>query len=345
MSDSPDFTNTVALSDFFNLWDRGDGIGEICLFNTLIGSVTGDNTLPDNYIYDEELEKFVEIEVDFNLVSCFPGTLNSGHEVLKPFNNTYIDCIEHLASLLQSIGPDLLPNKPKGSVIDIFSGNEKFLVSKHFDIEIIRHGAQFSDKIIENFTHFSHYFKNYFANYPEVIIGFLSHSYLNGNMYVCYEIAEKYFLHLVFNENNEMILGKINQTSQMKILSTLACEDSSYQTVCETILSSLNIDLYNAKFVIPVSQAYLSCIPKQKNKFLTEILNYHTTPFLLDLSNRGNFLVERDLNLQQTTNVDFTISRLDLLSFKEKIMAYDLDTIDTLSLLINYYLKNSGSLD
>lgn len=339
------FNDEISLSPFFQLWDRGDGIGEIYLFNAIIGYIHGEQQLDDGYYYDEELGDYVLSEDhEYQLVSCFPGHLSSSHELLKPFSNSPIDCLDHLISLVQSVPDSLLPPKPKGSVIDVFSGHEKFLISRNFDFEIVVHGATIADSIIQHFSDFSHYLQKFLENYPEVHIEFLNHSYLNGNVYFLYELQNKYLLHLVFNQNNQMIFGAINQSAQMKSIVILECSEKNYEFICQSILEKLNISSEQAKFNIQINTEYITRLPKRKNVFLSDVIQSHFDSFVSLLNNQGSFILERDLKMINSKNLQFTISRQELLFLKTKIKSFGLDLIPCMSLFINHLLKNETNI-
>lgn len=340
------FEEEITLSPSFKLWDRGDGIGEISLHNTIIGYIHGDNQLSDGYYYDEDLEQYVEdTEVEFIAVSCFPGHLSSGHTLFQPFSNTYIDCIEHLISLIQSLPSDLLPEKPKGSVIDIFSGQEKFLISRDFDVDLVRYGKELDKNIVENFNSFSCYMKNYLQQFPEVHILFLNHCYVNGNVYVQYQLNNNYFLSVLFNKHNEILLGKINKSGKFNNISTYNCEDNSYKTICDSIFLALNLSYDTSKIHIHLAECLSYKIPKQKNIFFNDIIAHHSEEFLLHLYNRGRFLLERDLNIQKTNIIEVHISRAQILILQEKLSTYDISISDGLSLFMNYFLSKHNNID
>lgn len=335
------FDDEISLSPFFKLWNRGDGIGEIYLFNSIIGYIHGEQQLEDGYHYDEDLGDYVvDEEHEYQLVSCFPGHLSSSHELLKPFSNSPIDCLDHLISLVQSVPENLLPPKPKGSVIDVFSGHEKFLISRDFDFEIVVHGAVISDSILQHFSDFSHYLKDFLENYPEVHIEFLNHSYLNGNIYFIYELQNKYLLHLVFNQNNQVIFGAINQSAQMKSIVMLDCSYKNYEFICLSILEKLNISSEQAKINIQINTEYLNLLPKRKNVFFSDVIQSHFDSFISLLNNQGSFILERDLKMTSSKNLQFSISRQELLFLKTKIKPFGLDLISCMSLFINHLLKN-----
>lgn len=340
------FDKEMTLSYAFKLWDRGDGIGEISLFNTIIGYIHGKNQPSDGYYYDEELEQYVEDEtVEYTPVSCFPGYLSSGHTLLKPFASTEIDCVEHLISLVQSLPDELLPPKPKGSVIDIFSGQEKFLISRGFDIDVIREGKTLHQNIIDNFNSFSSYLKHFLENFPEISIEFLNHSYVNGNVYVQYLLKQNYFLNIVFTEDNQLLVGKINKSGKFNIFTTLDSDNNCYQTICDSIVTTLDLSLQSAKIKLNISALLLQYVPRQKNSFFNEILSFQSEAFLVALTNRGQFLLQRDLNILDSTDIEIVVDREQLLIFKEKIKQFELDILYTLSLFMNYFLKHKHNLD
>lgn len=336
-----EFEEDLFLSPFFKLWNRGDGIGEIYLFNSIVAYIHGEQQLEESYYYDQESDSYIPNEnYEYQPVSCFPGYLSSSHDLLKHFSNTHLDCLEHLISLIQSLPEELFPPKPKGSILDVFSGQEKFLLPKNFDFEIIAHGANISEQIISHFNSFSHYLKKFLENYPEIKIKFLNHSYLNGNVYFLYELQDKYLLHLVFNQEQQIILGEINRSSRMKPIVILNCSEKNYQFICDSILQKLHISFETAHFDLNVSDLYFSLLPNKKNIFLSDILKTHSDSFISILNNQGSFILERDFQKQPFKNLQFSFNRHELIALISKIKTFDLTFDKFLSLFIHYYFTN-----
>jgi hypothetical protein len=334
------FEDEIILSPFFKLWDRGDGIGEIYLFNCIVGYIHGEQQLEDGNYYDANLDETIIDTPQYDYVSCFPGYLSSSHELLKPFFNSYIDCLEHLVSLVQAIPSDFLPDKPKGSVIDVFSGQEKFLISKNFDFDIVINGATISDSILSNFSDFSSYLKKFLNSYPDIQIKFNHHCFLNGNVYFSYELQNKYFLHFVFNENNQILIGEINQSSKMKSIVMLDCSEKNYHFICLTILDKLKISSEKAKFNIKISKEFLSLVPFRKNAFIENILQTYIQPFYSTLQNQGAFILNREFQKQDSFDLTVSLNRQQIIILNQNIQAYNLNISDFLSLFIHDFFIN-----
>lgn len=337
------FEEEVILSPDFQFWDRGDGIGEISNFNSIIGYINGgQQIIPEDYFhYDPILEQYVADDKTLSPISCFPGTLNSQHESLKSFNSFSIDCIEHLFYLVNSIPSELLPLKPKGSVIDIFSQKEKFLISEDFNFDIIKNGIEISSLIVNNFNSFSSYFKNYFFDYPEISIEFLQHSYLNGNIYFLYQINQKYFLHLVFNSNNKIIMGEINKSRKMNEIIILDCIEKNYLFICQDILEKLKISSDEALITICLTQESIKNIPRGKSKFLNELIDNNLEGFIFKISHSSIFILQRNIKNQSTEEYLISIDRIKLKIIRDHIAIFNLTLTDFISLLINDYFNQN----
>lgn len=339
------FNEEVVLNSYFQLWDRGDGVGEISLFNSIVGYIHSPKQIypEDYYHYDESLETYVSDESEFVPVSCFPGILSSSNEILKYFNNNEIDSIEHLISLVSSVSTDLLPNKPKGSIIDIFSNQEKFLISRDFDFDTIKNGLELSPAIIQNFNDLSSLLKNKFTHYPEVSVSFLNHSYIHssGNVYFIYEINQ-YYLHLVFTKDNHVILGSINKSAKMQDIVILDCNEKNYNFVFETIVDKLKLLPHEARISLNLISEAVSSLPRGKNKFIIELLHEQINPFLSKISNSSAFILERNLQALPKKEQDFIINRDFLIQLKEHSSIFDLSIEDFISILINDYFHKDN---
>ena len=333
------FEDEISLSPFLKLWDRGDGIGEISCFNHIIGYIHGQQPIyPEDYFhYDETTDSYVEDDVDFSPVSCFPGQLTSHHKMLISLNNIEIDCIDHLSSLIQSISTEFLPAKPKGSVLDVFSNQEKFLISRNFDFDIIKNGVDLPPSILDNFNHFSYYLKNYFVNYPDVSIVFGQHCYLNGNVYFLYHINEKYCLHLVFNQDNQVILGIINKSHKMNIHSILDCSDNTYLSICEYIINKLKISSEKAIIHISLSKESVNNLPLRKNHFIQTLIDQQIEEFIFKLTNSSIFIIQRNITSISYEKHLITIDRATLITIQDQIRIFDIDISTFFSLFINAY--------
>lgn len=338
------FEEEIILSPYFQFWDRGDGIGEISSFNSIIGYIHGEHQIsPEDYFhYDTVLEHYVSDEVEFSPVSCFPGKIQSQNDYLKSFNNLNIDGVEHLSYLVNSITTESLPAKPKGSIIDIFSQQEKFLISRDFNFEIIKNGIDLSSVILNNFNLFSHYLKNYFLDYPEVSIEFLNHSYLNGNVYFLYQLNHKYFLHLVFNSDNKIILGAINKSQKMTEIVVLECSETNYLFICQDIIEKLHISSEQAVINISLTSASIERIPRGKNKFLNELITHQMEGFLFKISNSSIFILQRNLNKYSFEEQSICIDRVFLKEITNKFSIFNLPLPDLISLLINDYFHKDN---
>lgn len=336
------FDEEISLNPYFKLWDRGDGIGEIYLFNSIVAYIHGTQQIypEDYYHYDEDLETYVAHDVEFEPVSCFPGVLQSSSNIFEYFKNQEIDSIEILVSLLSSISTDLLPPKPKGSIFDVFSQQEKFLLTKSFDFEVIKNGVVLNEDIANHFKDFSIYLKDKLSQYPEIKVSFIHHSPLNGNVYFLYQINQ-YYLHLVFNDDDKIIFGSINKSSQMKGIVMLECNEKNYEFIFQQILEKLKISPEIAQLTLSITEQSLSQIPRGKSKFINELIENQLSRFTYKLSHTSSFVLERQLQQFKKVAVTFVIDRKKLVQIVKEISIFDLDTISFISLLINdYFNKN-----
>lgn len=335
------FEQEIYLNPFLKFWDRGDGVAEISLFNSIIAFIHGEQQIfpEDYYHYDENLETYVSHEdVDFSPVSCFPGRLTSDNEIFKMFNHINVECLDHLYSLVNSLPSNLFPDKPKGSVFDIFSQQDKFLISKEVNFEIIKNGLDINSNIIDNFNSFSHYLHKYFLNYPDISIDFINHSFLNGNVYFLYQLNSKNFLHLVFTSDDKIILGSITKSSKMKDIVILNSSEKNYLFICQTIIEKLNISVENATFKIHIISDFIQHLPREKNIFINDLLKNHLNNFIFTLSNSSPFILERNISRYNTTEHIFSINREVLNNVLQKISIFGLPVDKFIYLLFNDYL-------
>jgi len=85
-----DFESEIFISPCFQLWNRGDGIGEISIYNKIIAYIHGENEYQPNYYWDEELGNYIDKDdIEFQPVSCFPGHFQTSDQRLVHLNSFY----------------------------------------------------------------------------------------------------------------------------------------------------------------------------------------------------------------------------------------------------------------
>ena len=342
--------NEIFIPPSFKFWNRGDGFGEITLFQRIIATIHGDIQFSpeDYYTYDEELGAYIETtdEIEFEPVSCFPGTFQSENDILKSFNGQYIENIEHLISLVESFPIDLLPKKPKGSIFDVFSQSDKFLISRNFDFDVLLHGKDLNQNVIENFSNFSNFLLQFTKKYKEINIEFLSHSNLNDNVYFLYQINEKFYLHLVFTKENKFILGEINKSTKMNLLNELNCNEYNYQSVCDIILEKLNIVQDEVSFEISYNQLLDNIIPHKKTSFFNELFENHLEQYIEEIKNSSFFILNRNLKSNQKTQFTCKIKRESFNLICNYSNLFNVTNTDFIDVFISFYFykKNMSFL-
>lgn len=332
-----DFENEVSLTPYISLWDRGDGYGEISLFNSIVAYVEGQNLSnpEDYYHYDEELGQYVEDYFEYIPTSCFPGNFTTSNEIFKSLEKMQVQSQEHLTALLYSISPSLLPPKPKGSISDIFSQKEKFLVTKDFNTDIVINGKDLDINIVQNFNYFSNSFYHFFLDYPEVSIKFINHCYLNGNVNFLYGINETYFLNIVLSQDNKIIFSPVSKKVQMKNVRYLSFNDENISLVFTNILEKLKVSKDFAKIELELNKNIDSFIENDKNQFITEIINLNFNDFIYQLSKSSFFVLQRNLKNKDFHTVSVLLERNLIQKASKEIQPFKISTVDFLSLLIN----------
>jgi len=331
------FNSEIFIAPCFQLWNRGDGIGEISIYNKIVAYIHGENEYMPNYYWDEETSNYQEKDdVSFEPVSCFPGHFQTSDESLIHLNSLFIESLEHLQSLLENI-PNL-PEKPKGSVFDLFSQSEKFLTSLNFDFNVISSGHNIEQSILNNFNQFSQYFFNFIKNYPEINVSFLKHCYLNENVYFNYIVNEKYFLHLVFSKDDKIILGEINKRSKMNNVISLSCSEDNFLLICNTLIDKLNISSEQAELKIKIS------IDNKKNnnyiqKHCEEIIQNFLEEFKFDLMKESSFILQREFNKNNLIDCSIKLKRSFLNNISDHSSLFNLNVIHFIELLLNQYYK------
>lgn len=332
-----DFDSEKFISPCFQLWNRGDGIGEISIYNKIIAYIHGENQYEPNYYWDEELGNYnTKNDEEFEPVSCFPGYLQTSDQKIIHLNSMYIESLEHLQSLLENT-PNL-PEKPKGSIFDVFSQSEKFLTSLNFDFDIISNGHSIDDIILDNFNQFSQYFFNFISEYPEIQISFVKHCYLNENVYFQYIINDKYFLHLVFSNDGKIILGDINKRSKMTNIISLTASDSNYLLICNTLIDKLKINTQIAYLNVQIT------IDNKKNstyilKHCEEIIQNFLDEFKFSLMKESSFIIQRDFNQNSSEEILIKFDRKFLNNIQKEALLFNLNIIHFIELLLHQYYK------
>lgn len=329
------FTSEIFISPCFNLWNRGDGIGEISIYNHIIAYIHGENEYIPNYYWDEELGNYnTKEDQEFEPVSCFPGYLQTSDERLIHLNSLFIESQEHLISLLDSIKN--LPEKPKGSIFDVFSQSEKFLMSLNFDFDVLSKGHDIDSLILNNFNAFSQYLFDFTSNYPEISVSFIKHSYLNGNIYFHYLINDKYNLHLVFNADNKIVLGEINKRSKMQNVISLSCSSDNFLLICNTIIDKLKINSQIAQLTIRTTIDNKRTLSYNKSNF-KEIITNFLDEFKFYLSQQSFFVLHREFEKNNLIDFSFEIERELIKEIKTEADLFNIKTIDFIELIINTY--------
>ena len=145
----------------------------------------------------------------------------------------------------------------------------------------------------------------------------------------------------VFNDDNKIIFGSINKSSQMKGIVMLECNEKNYEFIFKQILEKLKISPETAQLTLSLTEQSLSQIPRGKSKFINELIENQLSRFTYKLSHTSSFVLERQLQHLKKVAVTFIIDRKKLVQILNEISIFDLDTISFISLLINdYFNKN-----